>query len=499
MQLQAIGIIHSPYKTRGEAPRQGRLSSTESVIELYEEYDEALIGIADARRLVALYWGDRADRSVLSSPTPFSAEPRGVFTSRSPNRPNPVALCVVDLVAVDGRRLTVRGLDALDGSPVVDLKAYIEERDGTIMPEPNPAADSSRRSGTPTTTVSLAVFGCGTVGGALLDLIAARAAPLAADGLEPRVVAIANSRRMVVDPAGIDLASWREALSAASAPTDPAAVMALGPSVPGPVLVDCTAGDDTPRAYPAFFAAGFDVVTANKRGNSGPLEQYRGLAREARRRGRLYLYEANVGAGLPVVDNLRRLFMAGDSLIEFSGVLSGSLSFLFGRLEDGQPFSAAVREAMERGFTEPDPRDDLSGADVARKVLLLAREAGMALEPEDVERAGLVPPEYLAISKDEFVARLPELDDGVAALASSAASRGAVLRYAGSIAGGRVSAGVVEAGPDHPLRSVRGGENALAFHTRYYDPVPLVVRGYGAGALVTAAGVFGDVLRAAGR
>lgn len=361
------------------------------------------------------------------------------------------------------------------------------------------AGESDPRAEAPVTIASLALLGCGTVGGALIDLIAERADALAARGVEPRVVAIANSRRMVVAPDGIDLARWREALAAASEPTDPSALMALGPSLPGPVLVDCTASDETPRAYPGFFAAGFDVVTANKRGNAGPLEHYRNLAREARRRGRQYLYEATVGAGLPVVDNLRRLFMAGDSLLDFTGVLSGSLSFLFGRLEDGQLFSAAVREAMARGFTEPDPRDDLSGADVARKTLLLAREAGMALEPEDVERAGLIPPEYLAMARDEFVARLPELDEGVAALTRSASGRGAVLRYAGSIAGGRASVGVVEAGPGHPLRSVRDGENALAFHTRYYDPVPLVVRGYGAGALVTAAGVLGDVLRATGR
>ncbi len=127
MSLKPIGLIHSPYEARGDAPRQGWLSSAESVIELYEAFEEALVGVADAKRLVALYWGDRADRSVLKSPTPFSAEPRGVFTSRSPNRPNPVALCVVDVVSVEGRRIRVRGLDALDGSPVVDLKSYIEE------------------------------------------------------------------------------------------------------------------------------------------------------------------------------------------------------------------------------------------------------------------------------------------------------------------------------------------------------------------------------------
>ncbi len=360
-------------------------------------------------------------------------------------------------------------------------------------PTADPAADA------PSAIASLALLGHGTVGGALLDLIAERTEALAAAGLELRVVAIADSRRMVVDPAGVEPARWRDALAASTEPTDSVALAALGPSLACPILVDCSASDEPPRDYPAYFAAGYHVVTANKRGNSGPLERYRSLAREARRRGRLYLYEATVGAGLPVVDNLRRLFAAGDSLVEFSGVLSGSLSFLFGRLEDGQPFSAAVREAMARGFTEPDPRDDLSGADVARKTLLLAREAGLALEPEDVERAGLVPPEYLSMGRDEFVARMPELDDGVAALARAAAGRGNVLRYAGSISGGRASVGVVEAGPDHPLRAVRDGENALAFRTRYYDPAPLVVRGYGAGALVTAAGVFGDVLRAAGR
>jgi len=225
------------------------------------------------------------------------------------------------------------------------------------------------------------------------------------------------------------------------------------------------------------------------------MDRYLALKSLARRHRRRYLYETTVGAGLPVIENLQNLLHAGDALDSFNGALSGSLSFLFGAVEDGATFSAAVREAMEKGFTEPDPRDDLSGADVARKVLILAREAGMSMEFDDVELTGLVPPEYMALDKAEFLRRMPELDARFEERRAEAAAAGEVLRFVGSIEGGKGRAGLVAIGPGHPLFAVRDGENALAFYTRYYNPVPLLLRGYGAGATVTAAGIFADVLR----
>jgi len=346
-----------------------------------------------------------------------------------------------------------------------------------------------------TMPIDIVLAGCGTVGAELLRQISSQEQRLAGDGITIRVVAIANSKRMLVESGGIDLSRWAAALASSNAVSDMDALIVLGSSLDNPVLVDCTASDTVPRTYPAFLAAGFHVVTPNKRGNTGSMESYRALRRLAREHRRRYLYEATVGAGLPVIDNLANLFLAGDQLVSFSGILSGSLSFLFGRLEDGIPFSAIVREAMERGFTEPDPRDDLSGLDVARKVLILAREAGLSLELDDIGLAGLVPPEYMAIDKAEFIARMPELDEHFTGMRAQAARDGKVLRFAGSIEGGKGRAGLVAVGPGDPLFAVKGGENALAFKTRYYDPVPLVVRGYGAGATVTAAGIFGDLLR----
>jgi len=300
---------------------------------------------------------------------------------------------------------------------------------------------------------------------------------------------------MLVDPAGIHHTAWRDELESDSRALDLETLMGFGPMLHNPALVDCTAGEAIPNAYPGFLAAGFNVVTPNKRGNSGTMESYRALKRLALEHSRQYVYEATVGAGLPVLDNLSKLMLAGDRLISFSGILSGSLSFLFGKLEEGVLFSAVVRDAMDRGFTEPDPRDDLSGADVARKVLILAREAGFPLELRDIALEGLVPPEYMVLDKTEFIARLPELDGRFEEMRAKAKKDGMVLRFAGSIAGGKGRAGLLTVGPEHPLYAVKGGENALAFNTKYYDPVPLVIRGYGAGATVTAAGIFGDLIR----
>ena len=343
--------------------------------------------------------------------------------------------------------------------------------------------------------IDLVVIGCGNVGSALLAQIAKQSDRLAGKGVRIRLIAVSNSRRMVVDRNGLDPALWKSLMEACGKPMSMEALIALGPELSNPVLVDCSASESVPGEYPAFMLTGFNIVTPNKRGNSGSMERYLALKQLAMRHRRQYLYETTVGAGLPVIGNLQNLLHAGDSLESFSGILSGSLSFLFGRLEEGVSFSHAVREAMERGFTEPDPRDDLAGTDVARKVLIIARESGLSLELKDIELAGLVPDEYLKLGKDEFIARMPELDKHFEALHESAAAEGKVLRFVGSIASGKGSAGLQAVGPDHPLFAVKGGENALAFSTQYYSPVPLLLRGYGAGSEVTAAGVFSDILR----
>ena len=223
---------------------------------------------------------------------------------------------------------------------------------------------------------------------------------------------------------------------------------------------------------------------------------YHELRRTANKMHRRFLYETNVGAGLPIIDTLQNLYKSGDKLESFNGIMSGSLSYIFGKLDEGVSFSQAVKEAKELRYTEPDPRDDLNGLDVARKALIIARESGYDIELNDIEMMKVFPDDFDSTGTiEEFMEKLPQVDKYFADKIASLKKQNKVLRMGATIKDGKATVGMMEVGQDDPLYGVRGGENAFVFYTERYQPIPLTVRGYGAGAGVTAAGVFGDILR----
>ena len=350
-------------------------------------------------------------------------------------------------------------------------------------------------------TIGLGLVGTGQIGKEFMRQLRAELPELKTRyGIDVRLRGILNSKRMILDgkdERGVSPAEWE---SFEGVPADFAAWLShlKDGNLPHTVIIDATASDDYIGKYSEWLRDGIHVITPNKKANTQSFGEYRSIREAAKKSGRRFLYSTNVGAGLPMLQTLRELCQTGDRLKHVEGVFSGTLSYIFNSYDGQRPFSEIVTEAKAKGYTEPDPRDDLSGTDVARKLVILAREAGGKLELSDIPVENLVPESLRKISLAEYLARMSEGDEGMAAKFSAADANGEVLRYVGQIdEKGEASVKLLSFPRSHAFANLSGADNIVSFRTARYDLQPLVIQGPGAGPAVTAAGVFADLLRLA--
>jgi aspartokinase/homoserine dehydrogenase 1 len=348
-------------------------------------------------------------------------------------------------------------------------------------------------------TLSIGIIGPGTVGRVLLDQLASQQARLSREfKLDLRVRGILASKRMCLSDRGVELSQWRSEFEAATVASDLQRFIdhVRVDYLPHTVIIDCSADEVVASYYRDWLAQGVHIVTPNKKANSAKMSYYDGMREARRSAGSHYLYEGTVGAGLPVIQTLRDLRETGDVIESIEGIFSGTLAYLFNVYDGTVPFSAIVREAKQRGYTEPDPRDDLSGTDVARKLIILAREMGLRLEMSDVKVESLVPRALVAGSIDDFLNGLTQYDTAMQQRYQAAHAAGKVLRFVGRItARGEATVGVVELDAKHAFANIALTDNVVRFATARYCNNPLIVQGPGAGPEVTAGGVFADLLR----
>jgi aspartokinase/homoserine dehydrogenase 1 len=410
--------------------------------------------------------------------------------------------------------LAVQGINVIaiaQGSSELNISAVVDEAQVvTAQRAIHEAFQLSKVGGgsvAPRDTLDVVLLGFGKIGRAFADLVA----NLPASAPKVRIVAVMDRSGVVFDPDGLsgrrltDIAREKERghalrhMEAGRAVTAEAAVAAVtSHALSHPILVDVTA-DDTTAIIQAAVSHGMDVVLANKRPLSGPATTAEALTTLAGRLGRQIRYEATVGAGLPVMDTIAKLRETGDEILSIEGCLSGTLGFVFTELERGRRFSQAVQTALDRGYTEPDPREDLSGADVARKALILGRLMGFGGEPSSVAVESLVPRAARALPVRTWLARLPAGDDEWAARVKAARAKGAVFRYLATVTPRRIKVGVTTLGSESPFAALRGTDNLIVFTSARYHDHPLLIRGPGAGPQVTAGGVLNDVLALARR
>ena len=342
------------------------------------------------------------------------------------------------------------------------------------------------------------LIGPGNIGGTFLKQIHQQHSYLNKEGFDVRVCGIVDIDRFVLSSKGIDLKRWKEIFENSPHRTERKELLRQlgGLQLTNAVVVDCTASSDIVDLYEDFVKLNMHIITPNKRANVLPWARYKRLTELMKERQKYFLYETNVGAGLPIISTLQDLIASGDQIVKIEGMFSGTLSHLFNYYDGSRPFSTMVEEALGLGYTEPDPREDLSGGDVARKLLILARQIGLKMDMKDIGIENLVPKPLQTVKfSKSFFKQYAKFDDDMKQRLEKALAKGAVLRYVGVLKDGKASAGIQEVPKNHMLASTKGSDNIIAFTTQRYSKTPLVVQGPGAGADVTAMGVFSDLLK----
>ena len=345
--------------------------------------------------------------------------------------------------------------------------------------------------------LNLFICGTGTVGDSLIKQICGQQQKLMQGrGLKLNVVGIANGHQALFDREGIDLTNYRALLDEKGGASSPQIIRdeIVGMNIFNSVFVDCTANAAVADLYKDFLNNNISVVAANKIAASSSYANYSELKQIARKRGVKFLFETNVGAGLPIIKTMNDLINSGDKILKIEAVLSGTLNFIFNKISADIPFSETIRMAKEEGYSEPDPRIDLSGKDVIRKLVILAREAGYRLEQEEVEKHLFVPNEFFDGSLDDFWKNIPSLDADFEARRKQLEEQGKHWRFVGKFEGGKGSVSLQEVDKNHPFYNLEGSNNIILLTTERYNEYPMMIQGYGAGAGVTAAGVFADII-----
>lgn len=352
-------------------------------------------------------------------------------------------------------------------------------------------------------TVHLAIIGHGNVGKTLIEQVLESSEEIRnRKKLDLKIVAVANSKKIALNKAGFNK-NWNDEVLTAERPSNIEELINFSQQnqLENMIVVDNTASKDFVKNYSVLAENGFDLVSSNKIFNTLPISEYRNFRHVLNKKNKKYLYETNVGAGLPLIDTIKLLHLSGENITRIKGVFSGSLSYIFNNFSvRSDKFSTILKEAMEKGFTEPDPREDLSGNDVARKLLILARELDLINEFEDIDVQNLVPESLQDVEKTEFISRLNELDEVFEKIKKDQPENH-VLRFLGDLHGdlqqekGELDVKLISVPASSALGQLKGSDSIFEIYTESYGENPIVIMGAGAGAKVTARGVFGDILR----